>query len=127
MSRTPLTIDAFTRGYLEAALWTSDPSPGQGEWSERDEWNISRIHKPALREAITDCAAFQAANAEDLALAGDASRNGLDFFLTRNHHGAGFWDRGYGPVGKRLSDAAHVYGTHEAEDRLYRGRIYFHG
>jgi hypothetical protein len=34
-----------------------------------------------------------------------------DLALTRNSHGAGFWDRGYGEKGKRLSDAARVYGS----------------
>lgn len=34
-----------------------------------------------------------------------------DFWLTRNHHGAGFWDRGYGDDGDRLTQAAHAYGS----------------
>lgn len=38
-------------------------------------------------------------------------RAGQDFWLTRNRHGAGFWDRGLGDLGKRLSDAAKVYGS----------------
>ncbi len=33
-----------------------------------------------------------------------------DFALTRNGHGAGFWDRGLGEVGARLTEAAKVYG-----------------
>lgn len=33
-----------------------------------------------------------------------------DFILTRNRHGAGFWDRGAGDVGERLSDMARPYG-----------------
>ena len=35
---------------------------------------------------------------------------GHDFILTRNHHGAGFWDRGLGERGERLTSAAHAYG-----------------
>lgn len=58
-----------------------------------------------------DCKSFAADNAEDLAHAGDDGRNGHDFWLTRNGHGAGFWDRGYGKVGDRLTDAAHAWGT----------------
>jgi hypothetical protein len=42
---------------------------------------------------------------------------GHDFYLTRNRHGAGFWDRGLGELGDRLADAARVYGTSE----LYPG------
>lgn len=36
---------------------------------------------------------------------------GHDFYLTRNGHGAGFWDRGLGDLGDRLTAAAEVYGT----------------
>lgn len=41
---------------------------------------------------------------------GDMKRHGEDFALSRNRHGAGFWDRGYGDVGDRLTAAAHAYG-----------------
>lgn len=36
---------------------------------------------------------------------------GHDFWLTRNGHGAGFWDRGLGELGRKLSDAAKTFGT----------------
>jgi hypothetical protein len=39
-----------------------------------------------------------------------ASTFGHDFALTRNGHGAGFWDRGLGDLGDRLATAAKVYG-----------------
>ncbi len=46
---------------------------------------------------------------------------GHDFILTRNGHGAGFWDRGLGDAGRRLTDAAktfgeiHAYADHESQ------------
>lgn len=36
---------------------------------------------------------------------------GHDLALTRNHHGAGFWDRGLGDAGDVLTDWAHSLGT----------------
>lgn len=111
------TIDPFTRGYLEAALWTTDPYPSHGgEWLEHDAWTIDNIDPASLRQAIDDCRDFQEANAADLGRVADEhdasdERNGIDFFLTRCGHGAGFWDRGYGAPGDRLSDAANVYGS----------------
>lgn len=39
-----------------------------------------------------------------------AQHFGHDFALTRNGHGAGFWDRGLGDLGDRLTDTAHAYG-----------------
>ena len=108
-------IDAFTRGYLEAALWTSDPDPRSGEWAERDGWAIANIEPASLARAIEVCADFQAANRAALDEVSerfdvDDSRHGHDFWLTRNRHGAGFWDRGYGTLGARLTDACRPYG-----------------
>lgn len=34
-----------------------------------------------------------------------------DFWLTRNGHGAGFWDRGLGELGTALTKAAKTFGT----------------
>jgi hypothetical protein len=39
----------------------------------------------------------------------DAGQAGHDFYLTRNGHGVGFWDRGLGSAGTRLSDAARTF------------------
>ena len=38
-----------------------------------------------------------------------------DFALTRNRHGAGFWDRGYGELGDFLSDLARIWGEASLE------------
>ena len=57
----------------------------------------------------------------------DPAQFGHDFWLTRNHHGAGFWDRGYGPaqttLGDRLTKLCKPYGEASLEvgpgDKLY--------
>ena len=52
------------------------------------------------------------------------SQVGHDFWLTRNRHGAGFWDRGYGEDGDKLSEAAKVYGSFDlyvGDDGLLHG------
>lgn len=71
--------------------------------------------RAAIAKAKQDCEAFQEENAADLeafceATGHDTGSAGRDFWLTRNCHGAGFWDRGAGEVGDRLSKAAHRYG-----------------
>ena len=38
---------------------------------------------------------------------------GVNFHLTRNRHGAGFWDGDWGELGDRLTEAAHAYGSCE--------------
>lgn len=40
-----------------------------------------------------------------------AGQLGHDFCLTRNHHGAGFWDRGYGELGEWLTRVCHAMGS----------------
>jgi hypothetical protein len=72
-----------------------------------------------------ECREFQESFADDLAEACDngringydMERAGTDFWLTRNHHGAGFWDRGLGDVGDKLTANSHPYG----ETDLYVG------
>lgn len=44
----------------------------------------------------------------------DYGQIGHDLVLTANHHGAGFWDRGLGDRGQRLTDAAHPHGSIDA-------------
>jgi len=48
-----------------------------------------------------------------------AEQAGHDFILTANRHGAGFWDRGLGDAGGKLTEAAHAYGDIDAEFALW--------
>lgn len=41
-----------------------------------------------------------------------------DYWLTRNHHGAGFWDRGLGDLGDRLTEAAQQDGDYHVWESL---------
>ena len=81
---------------------TGDDLPMDEEFSWMDIEDI-----PAM---VADVRAFAEDNAVDLEGI-DPGQAGHDFWLTRNHHGAGFWDRGLGEVGERLTDAAHAYGS----------------
>ena len=107
--------DDFVRGYIDCALWSSiDES---GEPLDR-KFDTSDIDSETVSEMICECEKFIAENETWLDMVGcDYSQHGHDFWLTRNHHGAGFWDRGYGDTGEILTDAAHAYG----EVNLYVG------
>ena len=105
-------LDRMLDSYIECALWSSlhyasedaDPTPMDADYSRSD------LAPETIEEMRTDCAAFLAANAHDIAATNATpEQTGHDFWLTRNRHGAGFWDRGYGPEGGRLTDAAHAY------------------
>jgi hypothetical protein len=105
-------LNAFQRGFLTAALWSStDESDDSGGEPLDKNYSIEDIAPETLASLLKDCDDFSEANAELLARAGDDEQNGHDFWLTRNGHGAGFWDRGYGAVGDKLSDACKPYGS----------------
>ncbi len=116
---TVADLDAFTRAYIEAALWsTNDESDERGGEPMDANYDIYDIEPDTLAKLAADCAKFQAENAADLALYNHpqwtaAELGGHDFWLTRNGHGCGFWDRNDclpEDAGQRLTDAAHAYG-----------------
>ena len=104
-------MDAFTLQYTATALWSSmDNSNDQGGEPLDANFDIGEIAAETLATIKEDCEAFQRDNADDIGC--EYERAGHDFWLTRNHHGAGFWDGDWRhDVGKRLTEAAHVYGS----------------
>jgi hypothetical protein len=126
--------DKFTRAYLTAAMFTGVEFPdGHPDKDSDKEYDLpaDQIEPDSLRSMIADAVKFQADNADLLAEAyardgyGNAEwsgeeQAGHDFWLTRNGHGAGFWDRSAldaDGLGDKLSDAAKAFG----ECDLYRG------
>lgn len=102
-----LPSDPFTRGYLECAEWCGliEDEREAFELSIDPEWDAE-----TLARVSAECEDFKQANKADLK-GEDMVRAGHDFFLTRNRHGAGFWDGNYEESkGKRLTESAHVYG-----------------
>lgn len=106
-------MDDFTEAYIECAYWSSIDDNGDP---------IDELDADAAPELIAkmeaDCAVFQERHAILLSfaydhdeVAYDGVRAGHDFWLTRNGHGAGFWDRDLGEVGDELTKAAHTFGS----------------
>jgi|ERR1700722_2474910 len=81
-----------------------------------DEYTDDIVSKvPYLTEAVT---AFIADNWQDVSGL-DASQTGHDFILTANGHGCGFWDRGLGEIGDRLTENCRPYASLDAEFALW--------
>lgn len=121
------TLTSFEAGYLSCLQWLTRDDDGD----PIDGLSLDDMAPEALDEIHADCEAFLADNLTDmdwyLTNIGDHHSAGHDFYLTRNGHGAGFWDRIYtadaiGPLG-RLSDAARVYGTSDGYTG-YDGLVY---
>lgn len=118
MTTTQQQLDTFTLAYIEAALWSSnDDSTPQGGEPLDANYGIGDIDPDALTAMIDDCCRFQTENAADLALYNHpqwsaAELGGHDFWLTRNGHGAGFWDRDCLPEAarERLTAASEKWG-----------------
>ena len=90
-----------------------------------DNYSEADFAPATLAQFVADCAKFQADNSELLARveyprndSTDLAHAGHDFWLTRNHHGCGFWDGDLpDEIGKPLTAAAHAFG----ECDLYPG------
>jgi hypothetical protein len=111
------TLDAFTRAYIEAALWSS--MDGETDKPLDEDYGIDDLAQEAVDEMVTDCAAFQATHAEDIDAGPRRAKGGSDaheqaghdFWLTRNGHGCGFWDGDWPePAATRLTDGAEAFG-----------------
>lgn len=99
-------MDTFTRAYIEAALWSSTDDNDK----PLDENYTAEDPAPETLESMFfGCKEFQSDNAElldDL----DLEQAGHDFWLTRNRHGAGFWDGDYDEeIGEKLTEASHKF------------------
>jgi hypothetical protein len=107
-------LDAFTEGYVTCALWSS--SDDKGNPLDR-EFGVGDISYATFEQMVKDCESFQRVHGSALAEF-SSERAGHDFWLTRNRHGAGFWDGDYPKeLGARLTEASHGYG----EFNLYVG------
>lgn len=73
------------------------------------DYDVDDIDDATMDDFRVDCRDFYQANRADL-VDMDAEQAGHDFWLTRNGHGAGFWDRGLGERGDRLTAASKPYG-----------------
>lgn len=80
-------MDTFTQSYIETALWSSTDDDGE-PLDER--FTIEELSPETLAAMEADCKEFQAQAAA--AICGHEGNAGHDFWLTRNGHGAGFWD-----------------------------------
>lgn len=112
--------DDFRRGYVEGMLFANafdyndDGEPYTDDFRYLYQTPVTSgpwawwLHTPV---DLADADEFLRANFDLLASCSDEwDQHGMDFALTRNRHGAGYWDRGYGAAGEELSRLARDYG-----------------
>lgn len=100
------SLDTFTRAYLECALWSSsDESRDDGGDPLDENYELEDCTMAFLQDSTRDCQDFRTL-AHGLLTGDDAFREGMDFWLTRNGHGAGYWDGDYPEHGDALTKLA---------------------
>jgi hypothetical protein len=103
----------FSAAYAACALWSSIGDDGEPLDARH---SLEDFAPEALAKMEADCATFERECNALLECAYnrvgyDVEQAGHDFWLTRNHHGAGFWDRGLGVLGDRLTVRAEAFGS----------------
>lgn len=105
-------MDDFTRQYLETALWScTDESREDGGDPMDRNYGIDDISAGTVEWAIAECDRFREAAGEMLDEQGehaDPTMAAHDFWLTRCHHGAGFWDGDWPVNGDALTALIHA-------------------
>ncbi len=96
--------------YLECALWSSigdDDEP----LDDSDNDPASEL----LDWMLADCASFVGAcqDREIDPFPQGLTESGHDLWLTRNGNGFGFWDRGLGEIGDKLTEIAKLEGSRD--------------
>lgn len=113
-------LNAMVEQYAETLLWTSTEDDVNGETHELDDlYDLGDISDAAWMDMNRDCANFLEMVWRDVPASQDRfpSDMGHNFALSRNGHGTGFWDRGWGAEG----DALHAYAKTYGEQNMYSG------
>lgn len=97
----------FQGSYIECLLWSS--TGDDGEPLDATITDIDDIPSETMSALAIDCSEFLklAGGLIPDSRMGDA---GHDFWLTRNEHGAGFWDGDWPEHGERLTDISKSFG-----------------
>lgn len=121
--------EAVFLGYVECGLWSescqgtatafhSDPSSCHGDDCDSSlshdlKFSHEDLSADAARDMEADVEGFIKSCLEerpDCFDRMDDDQIGHDFWLTRNGHGAGFWDRGLGELGDFLTKMSKPFG-----------------
>lgn len=128
------SLNEFCDGYARAIVFTeNDESDDSGGSPLSDTYGMEDFSEESFQAINEDCAAFVNANHHLLLEAVNRSgytseRAGYDFWLNRQGHGVGYWDRDEleaDGLGDRLSDACHAYGEHHSGVYLEDDKIHY--
>lgn len=110
------SLGTMVQHYLICALWSSHDWQACKDESENpppmdDRYDVGDVSISLYNQSVADCRSF-VKMAEEQGIEWEQSweQIGHDFWLTRNGHGAGFWDRGI-KHGDALTKLSKVFGS----------------
>jgi hypothetical protein len=113
-------MNAMLRAYIDAALFFSTDEDDRALY---ESYGVEDIAPETFAKMKEDCADFEMHLSE--LVGDDLEQAGHDFWLTRNRHGAGFWDGDWPEEHERaLTDRALSYGGFDlyvGDDGLLHG------
>jgi len=107
--RDAMKRNPFLQGYVEALFFTEVTPDSEESMQGKD---VDDISFSLARQMIRDCKVFGTAHGRDIDSAYESA--GHDFWLTRNGHGAGFWDGDWPKEeGERMDATSKAFGSCE--------------
>ncbi len=102
-------LDLFLQSYADCALFASC---GDDMMPLDRKYSVQNIAPDSIERMEKDCNDFFVANNLGQMSNREIMRAGHDFWLTRNNHGAGFWDGDWPePQAAFLTASSHSFGT----------------
>jgi hypothetical protein len=117
-----ISVPRVFQACVEAALWAESPAEGPEEFFD-ETYSIDDLSPDAEALLLEMCEDFVVRNIELIEETvkvegyGGPDQIGHDLWLTVRGHGAGFWDRGLGDIGDKLTEACEKY----VSDSIYLG------
>lgn len=88
-----MTLETFISSYIETMLWST--TNDRGVYLDTEGYTADDLASDTLEDITRECTKFYNAHRELWLVDNDDKHAGHDFWLTRNGHGAGFWDGDY--------------------------------
>lgn len=123
-------MNTMEQQYFETALWSSSDSEN-GDSLDSEGYTIDDFADGERERAAEELHTFAREVAPPLdreGIEGDDAQLAHDFWLTRNGHGVGFWDRPHLWGGQETADALTAATKAYGERDIYKGddgKLYF--
>ena len=116
MTTQQALLDSVVTAYMQCALWSSVDDEGEPLDGLYETWDLADEALASMVEDVQDFLDNVEEHDIDWRSGWSAEQMGHDLWLTRNGHGAGFWDRFSGDqpnaeIGRKLTELCRPYGT----------------